>query len=105
MIRVSTIVEGARREWEESHRRLGEEAGSSRGELLEQVEAITDELRRRVGATFTLAELAAHYAGAERWSRETVSAIEPSPGWPTTLTLVEGAAFHLFSRAAVDYTP
>lgn len=105
VIRVSTIVESARREWEESHRRLGEEAGSCRGELLEQVEAITDELRRRVGATFTLAELAAHYGGAERWSRESVLAIGPPPGWPSTLALVEGTAFHLFARGAVDYTP
>ena len=33
-----------------------------------QVDAVLTELRRRVGATFTLAELAAAYAGAERWS-------------------------------------
>jgi hypothetical protein len=105
VIRVSTSVESARREWEESHRRLDDEANNRRGELLEQVEAITDELRRRVGATFTLAELAAHYAGAERWSREAVAATKPPPGWPRTLALVEGAAFHHFSRGAVDYTP
>jgi hypothetical protein len=105
VIRLSTSVESARLEWDESHRRLGDEPGDRRHQLLEQVDAVTDELRRRVGATFTLAELAAHYAGAERWSREAVEATEPPPGWPRTLALVEGAAFHLFSRGAVDYTP
>jgi hypothetical protein len=105
VIRVSTSLESARLEWDESHRRLGDEPGDRRRQLLEQVDAVIDELRRRVGATFTLAELAAHYAGAERWSREIVAATQPPPGWPRTLALVEGAAFHLFSRGAVDYTP
>jgi hypothetical protein len=104
---VSVSVENARREWEESHRRLTEEAGDrARHErLFEQVEAVTDELRRRIGPTFTLSELAEVYAGAERWSREAVAARRPPPGWLGTLALVEGAAFHLYARGAVDFTP
>jgi hypothetical protein len=104
---VSISVENARREWEESHRRLGEEADDrDRYErLLEQVEAVGDELRRRIGPTYTLSELADLYAGAERWSRDAVAATRPPPGWPSTLALVEGVAFHLHARGAVDYTP
>lgn len=103
----SAAVENARQEWMESHRRLEAETGDrARYErLLEQVDAVVDELRRRVGQTFTLAELADAYAQAERWSRDAVAAIGPPPGWPRTLALVEGAAFHAYARGAVDYAP
>jgi hypothetical protein len=100
-------VEIARHEWEESSRRLEAEAHDPRQrELLQaQVEVILDELRRRVGATFTMRELVDAYAGAERWSREAVEEHAQAPGWPRFLTLVEGAAFYLYQRGAVDYTP
>jgi hypothetical protein len=104
---VSAAVEVARSEWEESNRLLESEARdrSHYGRLLEQVEAVTVELRKRVGQTFTLAELADEYARAERWSRDAVAATAPPPGWPRTLSVVEGAAFHLYARGAVDYAP
>jgi hypothetical protein len=103
---VSAAVEIARREWEENNRLLEAEARDRpRSVLLEQVEAVTAELRKRVGQTFTLAELAEEYARAERWSRDAVRATAPPPGWPRTLSVVEGAAFHLYARGAVDYTP
>jgi hypothetical protein len=106
--RVSAAeVESARREWADGHRRLEEEVRdpSARDRLLPQVEAVTDELRRRVGGTFTLAELTRAYAGAEAWSRHVVSKHAALPGWPRTLSLVEAAAFHVYSRGAVDYEP
>ncbi len=104
---MSIGVDHVRQEWEESHRRLeGEARDSVRYELLlEQVDAVTAELRRRVGQTFTLAELARAYADADRWARDAVAASEPAPWWPRTLALVQGAAFHLYARGAVDYTP
>lgn len=100
-------LESARREWEDGHRRLLDQARepAERERLLSQVDAIGAELRRRVGGTFTLRELAAAYAGAEEWSRATVSESAPAPGWPRTLSLVEAAAFHLYSRGAQDYAP
>ena len=100
-------VESARREWEEGYRRLHEDARQDpRPErLFAQVDAVAAELRRRVGGTFTLAELAAAYAGAERWSRAVVSEQAPAPGWPRTLSLVEAAAFHEYARGAQDYEP
>jgi hypothetical protein len=70
-----------------------------------QVDAITAELRRRVGGTFTLRDLAESYAAAEEWSRAVVSEEAPAPGWPRTLSLVEAAAFHLYARGAQDYSP
>jgi hypothetical protein len=104
---VSIAVEQARREWEDGYRRLEEHARdpSIYPRLLAQVEAVTEELRRRVGQTFTLAELAVAYAEAERWVRDAVSERAGTPGWPRTLSLVEDAAFHIYQRGAVDYTP
>ena len=104
---MSVALANARQEWEESHRRL-EALARDRPRyerLLEQVDSVTDELRRRIGQTFTLAELAEAYGGAERWSRDAVAATQPPPGWVSTLALVEGAAFHLYARGAVDFEP
>ncbi len=104
---MATNVEQIRREWEEGHQRLE----SYRGEptryrqLLAQVEALTDELRRRVGHTFTLAELVREYRDAERWVRDVVAERAPSPGWVRTLSVVEDAAFHAYQRGAADYRP
>src|SRR5437764_3294643 len=100
-------LEQTRREWELGHRRLQREVRETTwGEaLLSELEAVTAELRRRVGQSFTLAELADAYASAEVWSREAVEETEPASGWPRRLSTVTDAAFHLYSRGAVDYEP
>jgi hypothetical protein len=104
---VSAAVENARREWRDASRALAAEAGDRAryARLLEQVDAVTAELRKRVGQTFTLDELAREYAQAERWSRSAVEDSDPPPDWPRTLSMVEGAAFHNYSRGAIDYNP
>lgn len=103
---VTADVESARLEWEGAHRALAEAAHDAmRSEHLRlQLEAVSNELRRRVGGTFTLRELVDEYACADVWVRDAL-AEEATPGWPRTLSLVEGAAFHLYSRGAVDYAP
>jgi hypothetical protein len=103
---VSVAVETARAEWEEGHCRLEELAGDRPRyrRLLEQVDAVLDELSKRVGATFTLAELTEAYAGADDWVRE-VLAERAAGDWPRTLTIVENAAFHVYQRGAVDFGP
>jgi hypothetical protein len=104
---MAVALEQTRREWEQGHRRLQREARETpRGEqILHELEAVTAELRRRVGQTFTLAELADAYMTAEDWSREAVADSEPASGWPRRLSTVTDAAFHLYSRGAVDYEP
>jgi hypothetical protein len=103
---VSVALEHARQEWEEGHRRLQATAGDARlyRRLLDQVEIVTVELRRRVGQRFTLAELAEAYASADDWGWEALTRQSGSAdlGHATT---VEDAAFHFYSRGAVDYTP
>ena len=92
-------------EWEEGERRLESERGERRRyeTLLGQIEVVTEELRKRVGQTFTLAELAASYRDAEGWAREIVQERAPSPGWPRDVALVLAAAYHAYQRGASDY--
>jgi len=94
-----------RQEWEDGDRRLEDERDDRRRyeRLLEQLAIITDELRKQVGQTYTLEELAAAYRGAERWAREAVEERAPSAGWPRDLALVVAAAFYAYQRGAVDY--
>ena len=94
-----------RHEWEEGHRRLDAERGDPRRyrQLLDQVDVVTGELRRRVGGTFTLAELAGAYRDADSWARQAVADRAPGPGWPRDLSLVLAAAFHAYQRGASDY--
>jgi hypothetical protein len=94
-----------RQEWEEGHRRLEAERSDRRRyeTLLRQIEVVTEELRKQVGQTYTLAELAGAYRDAERWAREGVQERAPSPGWPRDLSLVLAAAFHAYQRGASDY--
>ena len=104
---MATLTGTVRREWEESHRRfevlVRDPVAGPR--LLAQLEVVTDELRKRVGQTFTLDELVAAYKGAERWSRDAVAERAATPGWPRTVSLVEDEAFHQYQRGAVDYAP
>ena len=99
-------VERARQEWREGHRRFEEEARDPRRRvrLLGYLEQVTGELRRRLGTTFTLAELADAYQGVEDWARAEL-AETGGPGWPRDVTLVSDEAFHLYARGATDYRP
>jgi hypothetical protein len=103
---VSADLDSARLEWERAYRDLREATRDPAQDerVRAQVEAISAELRRRVGGTYTLRELADEYTAADSWVRE-VLAEQAAPGWPRTLATVEGAAFHLYARGAVDFAP
>ena len=100
-------VERARRDWEDGWRRATQEIADVREaeRLQAQIEVVEGELRRRIGSTFTLAELADEYDRAETWTRAAVAEHAPAPGWPRRLADVQDAAFHLYARGAVDYRP
>ena len=93
-------VELIRQEWSDGARRFEDLREDRRryALLVEQLEAIIDELRKQVGQTYTLAELAHAYRDAERWGREFIAA-------PRDVSLVLEAAFHSYQRGAVDYKP
>jgi len=96
-----------RHEWEDGTRRLEAARGDARRyrELLELLDLIRDDLRKRVGQTYTLEQLAASYADSEAWARELLDERSSTPGWPRDLTLVLAAAFDAYQLGAVDYTP
>lgn len=100
-------TETIRQEWERGNRRFEELTRDpiARPRLLAQLEVVTDELRKRIGQTFTLDELAQAYAQADDWVRSAVEDRAATPGWPRTLALVQDAAFHTYQRGASDYKP
>jgi hypothetical protein len=100
-------VEIARQEWEEGSRRLDAARDERRryGQLLELLELVLDELRKRIGQTYTLSELVVAYRDADRWARELLEERAPQPGWPRDLTTVVAAAFDAYQRGAIDYEP
>ena len=71
--------------------------------MLQNIVVFTEELRKKLGQTDALAELADAYRDAERWARDAVETRAPSSGWPRDLALVLAAAFHGYQRGAVDY--
>ena len=99
-------VDTTRVEWERAYRDLEEVARDPAQEhrVRAELDAIVSELRKRIGGAYTMSELVDAYGGADLWAREVLAELGV-PGWPRTLTLVEGAAFYLYSRGAVDYAP
>ena len=100
-------VDVARQEWQEGSRRLeaAREDGRRYRQLVELLELVRDELRKRVGQTYTLRELVAAYRDSERWAREVLEERAQGPGWPRDLTIVLAAAFDAYQRGATDYEP
>ena len=100
-------VDLVRDEWERAFRDLEAEQPDARRyrNLLAAVEAVTQELRARIGQTFTLDELTDAYAGADRWGRDAVSERAAYDRWPRDLSLAVAAAFHLYARGATDFEP
>ena len=100
-------IELARQEWEEGRRRFEAtrvEAPRYR-QLVELLELVLNELRKRIGQTYTLAQLVAAYDEADRWAREVLEERAPNPGWPRDLPVVLAAAFDAYQRGAIDYEP
>jgi hypothetical protein len=102
-------VASARHQWEEGTRRLAEEGlDTARSRhLAVLIDAVIDELRRRVGQRYTLADLAAAYEGAEDWVRDVVlRSTQPKfrAGVRDT-ALVQDAAFARYAQGASDYRP
>jgi hypothetical protein len=102
---VSASTESAKQEWEQAYRSVTHNPDPALEErVARQVEAIMTELRRRIGGTFTIGELADEYVRADAWARDVLSE-QGTREWPRTLAVAEGAAFHLYARGAVDYDP
>ena len=100
-------VEVTRQEWEEGARRLESTRDDERRyhQLVGLLELVLDELRKRVGQTYTLRELVAAYGDSDRWAREVLEERAESVSWARDLSVVVAAAFDAFQRGATDYEP
>jgi hypothetical protein len=104
---MSTGAELVRQEWAEGYRRFEaarEEPRRYRA-LHSQRDAITDQLRRRVGTRFLLDELVAEYRQSDPWARQLLFELPEEARWAPGLTTAVDAAFHLYARGAQDYRP
>jgi hypothetical protein len=102
---MSWSVELARQQWAKSYKSLFQPPSGVDPHVREQMETVTAELRRRVGGSFTLTELAATYEDSERWTLTAISERCYRPGWIRTASSATDAAFHLYARGARDYRP
>ena len=100
-------VEVAKHEWEDGTRRLEatRDDVARYHELLTLLDLVVGELRKRVGGTYTVEELATAYGQSETWARELLDERSTLPGWPRDLTTVLAAAFDAYQLGAVNYTP
>jgi len=104
---MTTDLELARQQWRDGNRRLEDARvdGQRYRQLVESTDRVVDALRRRLGQSFTLNELAAAYGGADDWVQELLEDADPEGGVPLEPGTVTDAAFHAYARGAVDYRP
>ena len=99
-------VENAVYQWEDGYRRLDEAARSEPAlyrTLGRVVMAVQDELRKRLGSTFSVAELASLYREGSDWSLELALAARPADAEPVDPGVATDAAFYLYMREASDF--
>lgn len=89
-------------QWEEGLRTLRAiEQPRERRQADRVVGAIQDELRRRIGPTFSAAELAELYGRGTDWCLQV--AMDAAPGPSTDARSLADAAFWLYLRGATDF--
>jgi hypothetical protein len=95
-------IQAARFAWEDGLRRLGDDRSPYRGIRNELSFAVTDELRRRLGVTFGIADLAVAYRGASAWYFDLASRLAPAEpdAWDPSVAL--DAGFARMARMATD---
>lgn len=102
---TETDVEYARLLWAEGAERIERHSEDSRRRrvLDDIVDAIVDQLERRIGQTFTSIELVRASRGADDWCREIAEHVAPEDPWAWSSDSVLGAAFLRYLRRAMDY--
>lgn len=102
LVCVGYPLENALFQWEEGWRALqaiGD--GRERRHAQRVVDAVQDELRRRIGPTFQAAELAELYGRGTDWCLKV--AFDTAPGLASDPQSLADAAFWLYLRGAGDF--
>lgn len=95
--------ETATHQWREGARRLDEAPREELRVLDRVVEAIYQELRRRLGSAFTTDELVALYEGGTPWAEQLAMDVARDDPWAWEPRIVVDAAFARYLREAADY--
>ena len=93
-------------QWEEGARRLGELSRDPRAArtATRAVDSIRDELRRRIGPTFTAQELADLYGRGTDWCLEAARRAAPMGAVDLDTQAIVDGAFYLYLRGASNYS-
>ena len=104
-MRMGYPLDNALYQWEEGYRRLRElSEDPRRARLLNRaVEAVRDELRRRIGPTFSASELAELYGSGTDWCLEAARRAAPMDAADLDPQAITDGAFYLYLRGARDY--
>ena len=92
-------VENALYQWRDGERRVTLASEPARADLEGAVDAVVEELRRRLGSTFVLDELAAFYAEDTDWALELA---RRHAAGSDAATVVD-AAFNRYARESSNY--
>jgi hypothetical protein len=92
-------IENARFQWEDGERRLRQADEQTRSDLERATWAVLDELRRRLGSTFTVQELATLYASGTDWADD----IAYGKRAGSDSGAVVDAAFNRYAREAANF--
>jgi hypothetical protein len=99
---VTYPLENALFQWEEGRRALEAIEDPRRRRMADRVvDAIRDELRRRIGPTFGAAELADLYGRGTDWCQQV--AIDVAPAIEDEAQALADAAFWHYLRGAMDF--
>ncbi len=95
--------ETAVQQWRAGERRLQAASGAERRVLDRVVDAIVDELRRRLGGKFTADELADLYDRGTAWCLDIAVSVAPDDPYAWEADTVADSAFARYLREATDY--
>jgi hypothetical protein len=98
-------VENAVFQWEEGYRRLQDARSepSLYRALARTVFAVQSELRKRLGSTFSVAELATLYREGTEWTLDFAMRVRPDDLARWDPSVAADAAFYLYMREAADF--
>ncbi len=95
--------ESAVQQWREGERRLAAVDPARRVALERVTQRLVAELRRRLGGSFTTAELAELYDRSTSWVLDLAVATAPDAPWAWDARVAGDAAFARYVREATDF--
>ncbi len=89
-------------EWQDGAKRLAAVRGPARSACFAVVDAVHTELKRRLGRTFTVADLAGAHREAADWFLPLAMEVAPRHGEAHDPSISLDGAFALYMRRAID---